>query len=118
MNKVLLSGRLTADPELKQTNSGKSYCFFTLACTKFTNNEQGADYVSCVAWERTADNICRYIRKGGRINVVGKLQTRKNNNNVYIMEVVAESVEFIDTKPAEQKVPRIEDFNGDIDIPY
>lgn len=118
MNKVLLSGRLTDDPKLMRTTTGKAYCFYTLACQKFSSNDgQSADFISCVAWEKMAENLAKYMRKGGRVNIIGKLQTRKQQNTGnYVMEVVTESVEFVDTKQEKEAAPQ--DFVGDIDIPY
>ncbi len=104
MNKVILTGRLTADPELRQTQSGVSSCRFTIACDrKFADKNTGerqADFITCVAWRQTAEFICRYFSKGKLIAVEGNLRTGsytdKNHSDVthYTTDVYVESVEF------------------------
>ena len=79
MNKVILMGRLTADPELRQTQSGISSCRFTIAVNrKYADKQSGerqADFISCVAWRQTAEFICKYFRKGKKESLRGKLCT-------------------------------------------
>lgn len=104
MNKVILTGRLTADPELKQTQSGISSCRFTVAVDrKFANKESGerqADFMTCVAWRQTADFVSKYFSKGKLICVEGSLRNNnyqdKNHSDVthYTMEVQVDNVEF------------------------
>ncbi len=80
MNSICLMGRLTADPELKTTQSGVSVCSFTLAVDRgyaSKGGERQADFIPCVAWRQTAEFITRYFRKGQRMAVNGTLQTRK-----------------------------------------
>ena len=74
MNFVLLMGRFVADPELKKTTSGKSVCAFTLAVDK--GKDRGADFIDTVAWEKTAEFICKYFKKGSPIVIEGAVQTR------------------------------------------
>ena len=78
MNKVILMGRLTADPELKQSQNGTSVCRFTIAVNRRFKNAQGgydADFLNCTAWKQTAEFICRYFKKGQMIAVEGALRT-------------------------------------------
>lgn len=108
MNKVILIGRLTADPELRQTQNGTSFCKFTVAVNrKFANKDTGereADFISCQAWRQTAEFINRYFKKGQMIAVEGTLRTGsyqdKNHSDVthYTTDVLAENVEFCGSK--------------------
>ena len=105
INNVVLVGRVTRDLELFKTQSGTSYCRFTVACNRRTrsqNGQQEADFISCVAWQRTAEIMCQYLRKGALIGVEGRIQTSSYDNNqgqrVYRTEVVANSVQFLETK--------------------
>lgn len=105
MNKVFLMGRLTKDPEVKQTPSGNMVCSFTIACDrrfKAQNGERQADFINCVAWKNHATIIGNYFHKGSRIMVVGRLETRsyddQNGQKKYVTEVVIDELEFVDTK--------------------
>ena len=105
MNKVVLVGRLARDPELRTTQSGTSVVSFTVACDRRfarQGEERQADFISCVAWNKTAEFISRYFTKGMRIALDGRIQTRsyddQNGNKRYITEVVAEDVEFAQSK--------------------
>ena len=104
MNKVVLIGRLTADPELRQTQSGISACRFTVAVNrKFKNKDTGekeADFITCQAWRQTAEFVGRYFTKGSMIALEGSLRTGKyqdkNHSDVthYTTDVMVENVEF------------------------
>ena len=108
MNKVILIGRLTADPELRQTQSGIASCRFTVACDRrFADKNTGekqADFISCVAWRNTAEFVSRYFTKGKMIVVEGSLRTGsytdKNHSDVthYTTDVMVDSVEFAGDK--------------------
>lgn len=108
MNKVILVGRLTADPELRQTQSGVASCKFNIAVNrKFADKDTGerqADFISCQAWRQTAEFICRYFSKGKMIAIEGNLRTGKyqdkNHSDVthYTMDVFVDSVEFVGGK--------------------
>ncbi len=108
MNKVILVGRLTADPELRQTQSGVSTCRFTVAVDrKFANKETGnkeSDFITCVAWRQTADFIAKYFSKGKMICIEGEMRNNnykdKNHEDVmhYTMEVYVDNVEFCGSK--------------------
>lgn len=103
-NKVILMGRLTADPELKQVNGGSSVTSFTIAVDRKYNKgeEKQADFISIVAWRQTAEFICKYFGKGSAILVEGELQTRswtdQQGNKRYATEVVAHEVAFCEAK--------------------
>jgi len=107
MNKVLLVGRLTADPELKLTGNNIAVVNFTVAVDrkyKDANGQKQADFINCVAWRQTADFIGKYFRKGQRIGLEGSIQTRTydDNNGVrhYVTEVLVDNAEFVE--PANQ----------------
>lgn len=103
-NKVILMGRLTADPELKQTQSGTVVTSFSLAVDRKYNKdeEKKCDFITVVAWKQTAEFICKYFKKGSAILLCGELQTRswKDNqgNTRYATEVVANEVSFCESK--------------------
>ena len=108
MNKTILCGRLTSDPELRQTQSGVSTCRFTVAVDrKFADKNTGerqADFISCVAWRQTADFVCRYFSKGKMIALEGSLRAGsyqdKNHPDVthYTTDLYVDSVEFCGDK--------------------
>lgn len=110
-NKVILGGRLTAEPELKQTPNGVSVCSFSLAVNrKFQKEgEQQTDFINCVAWRNTAEFIARYFKKGSSLCVVGNIQTRtwtdQNNQKRYATEVIVDEAMFVDSKSDEQTQP-------------
>lgn len=98
MNIAILMGRMTRDPELKYTSNGKAYTNFTLAVQK-TKDE--AEFIDCVAWEKTAENIAEYFRKGNRILINGKIVTstyESNGEKRKSVKVQAFNFEFIDSK--------------------
>ena len=108
LNKVILIGNLTADPELKQTPNGVSVTSFSIAVQRrFANRNdaqaQTADFINIVAWRQTAEFICRYFKKGRPICVVGALQSRSwqdaQGNKRYVTEVVVDESNFVDSKP-------------------
>lgn len=111
MNKVILIGNLTKDPELSTTNSGINYCRFSLAVPKrFVNNgERDAEFINIVVWRVQADNCHKYLKKGSKACVVGSLQTRnyeaQDGTKRYVTEVVAEEVEFLSTKNSGDNAP-------------
>ena len=104
LNRVTLVGRLTKDAELRRTSSGKAVASFSLAVNRNfkTGDGQDADFPSVVAWGKVAENTANYCSKGSLVSVDGRLQTRNYENNqgqkVFVTEVVADSVQFIDTK--------------------
>ena len=99
MNQVTLIGRLTKDPELKYTQGGKAVCKFNIAVTREFNREE-ADFIGCVAWDKRAETIAEYLRKGRRIAIQGRLNVRsyeQNGENKWITEVIVDKFDFIDT---------------------
>lgn len=107
MNRVVLVGRLTRDPELRYTPSGVAVATFTLAVNRTFTNQQGereADFINCVVWRRPAENVANFLKKGSLAGVDGRLQTRsyedQTGRRVYVTEVVADSVQFLEPKSA------------------
>lgn len=102
LNRALLVGRLTRDPELRRTGSGKAVTSFNLAVERnFKSDEQEANFINCVCWGKIAENTERYCSKGSMVSIDGRIQTRNYENNqgqkVYVTEVIADSVQFIQT---------------------
>ena len=138
LNKVILGGRLTADPELKQTPSGVSVISFTVAVNRRfgskngEQNETQADFINCVAWRQTAEFISKYFRKGSSICVLGSLQVRSWQDNQgqkrYSTEVVVDEANFVDARNENGSAPsyssnpgsapNFEDHNTDDDLPF
>ncbi len=148
LNKVIIGGRLTADPELKQTSSGITVCTFSVAVNRRTSAEgaQQADFINVVAWRNQAEFVSRFFRKGSSICVIGSIQTRswtdQNNQKRYATDVVADEINFVDSKgesPASRggnaqytpesygapsfstqdaDAPRFEDIPNDDDLPF
>ena len=106
MNKAILIGRLTRDPELRYTSSNRAVCQFTVAIDRpFTNQASGqreADFINVVAWDKTGENVGKYMSKGRLIAVEGRIQTRNYENNegrrVYVTEVIANNVQFLESR--------------------
>ena len=114
INKVLLIGRLTANPELRFTTSNNAVTTFSIAVDRNFKNENGnkdADFINIVAWNKKAELIHHYLKKGDRVGISGRLQVRKYQNergeNRYVTEVVAEEVEFLNSKKSglDEKSP-------------
>lgn len=110
LNRVVLVGRMTKDPELRRTGNGTAVTSFTLAVNRtFTdqNGERQADFIPCVIWNKGAENTARYCGKGSLVGVDGRLQVRSyqdnNGQNRYATEVICESVQFLETKKDEQQ---------------
>ena len=119
LNKVILIGHMTADPELKQTASGVNVCSFSIGVTrKYTRGEQSqSDFINIVAWRSTAEFIARYFRKGNAICICGSLQTRSwtanDGSTRYATEVVADDATFVEKKgEASTFAPRGDDFQA------
>lgn len=123
MNRVVLVGRLTKDPELRYTPNGVAVATFTLAVNRTFTNQQGereTDFINCVIWRRPAENVANFLKKGSLAGVDGRLQTRnyegQDGRRVYVTEVLAESVQFLEPKNASGGnsgnfgAPREQDF--------
>ena len=102
INKAILMGRLTRDPELRHTDSGKPVCNFTVAIDNGYGDNKSTDFINCVAWNKTAEFVEKYFTKGRMIIVVGRIQTRswegQNGKKNYATEVVASEVAFGESK--------------------
>ncbi|CAH2714655.1 Single-stranded DNA-binding protein A [Neobacillus rhizosphaerae] len=105
MNRVVLVGRLTKDPELRYTPNGVPVATFTLAVNRTFSNQQGereADFINCVIWRKPAENVANFLKKGSLAGVDGRIQTRnyegQDGKRVYVTEVQAESVQFLEPK--------------------
>ena len=105
MNKCILIGNLTKDPEISTTSNGVSVCRFTLAVTRRYSNSEGerdTDFINIVAWRALADNCHKFIKKGSKVAVVGNIQSRSydatDGTKRYVTEIVAEEVEFLNTR--------------------
>lgn len=109
INKVVLIGRLTRDLELRKTPNGASCVSFTLAVDRArkSDGQPEADFIGCVAWNKTADIMNQYLIKGSLIGVEGHIQTRSYDNQqgqrVYVTEVITERVQFLDSKRSDTK---------------
>lgn len=131
-NLVVLSGRLTADPELKVTPNGKSVCSFTIAVDRGYGNNKETDFITCVAWEQRAEFISKYFSKGSEIGIEGNIQTRKwqdkNGNNRIAFEIKVNNTQFIGSKKTEtqtdplvaiaQKVEGFTEVDDTDDLPF
>jgi|SRR5690625_1333436 len=109
LNRVVLVGRLTRDPELNYTGNGIAVANFNIACNRPFKNQQGeqeADFINCVIWRKAAESLANYQRKGNLIGVDGRVQTRsyegQDGKMVYVTEIVAESVQFLESKGSQQ----------------
>ena len=119
-NQAILAGRLTADPELKTTQSGISVTQFTVAVSRpkrKDDNTDTSDFISCVAWKERAELVTKYFRKGSAIMVIGQIQTRtwtdNNNQKRYATEVLVDNIRFVDSKAdATQKSPTANENAG------
>lgn len=130
MNKVILVGNLTKDPELTTTQSGINVARFTIAVQrkfKNANDEYESDFINCVAWRSSAEFIHKYFNKGNKIGVVGSIQTRsydaEDGTKRYVTEVVVEECEFVQSKKgdsnnqAEDTKPELEPIDDD-NLPF
>lgn len=137
LNEIILQGRLTNDPELKTTNSGKSVTTFSLAVERdfSTNGEKETDFINIVAWNNTAEFIGKYFTKGRQMLVKGSLQVRKyqtqNGENRSVTEVIADKVYFAgdkektaqgeshgDNTAFSNNTDSFTEVDGDDDIPF
>ena len=102
INRVVLVGRLTRDPELRKTASGASVVSFTVACDRRFKSpgQPDADFISCVAWNKVADLMAQYLHKGSLVGVEGRIQTRnyeaQDGTKRYVTEIIADEVEFLE----------------------
>ncbi len=109
MNKVILIGRLTRDPELRYTGTNTAVATFSLAVNRpFTNQagEREADFINIVVWRKQAENVKNYLNQGSQVAVEGRIQTRsyeaEDGKRRYVTEVIADNVQFLDTKSSRE----------------
>ena len=129
LNKVTLCGRLTADVELKQTTNGKSVVFFALAVNRprgKDSTEQKADFLECIAWDKTAEFISKYFHKGESIYIEGALRARQYKTSVGMgvraIEVNVTEARFVDNKSSEpsryEEPPQFEEIGDNENLPF
>jgi single-strand DNA-binding protein len=109
LNKVILIGYLTVNPELKQTNSGTNVCSFSIGVSrrfKDANGKYQSDFINIVTWRSTAEFVCKYFQKGSAICIVGSIQTRgyqtQSGEKRTAVEVVADEVSFVENKKSDE----------------
>ncbi|MDT6979434.1 single-stranded DNA-binding protein [Levilactobacillus zymae] len=109
INRVVLTGRLTRDVDLRYTQGGAAVATFTLAVDRRFTNQQGereADFVSCVIWRKSAENFAQYMHKGSLVGIEGRIQTRNYENQqgqrVYVTEVVVENFSFLEPRSSNR----------------
>lgn len=118
INRVVLIGRLTKDPELRKTQSGTSVVSYTIAVNRRsqTPGQPDADFINCVAWNKTAELMAQYLHKGSLIGVEGRIQTRSYDNQqgqrVYVTEVVTDSVQFLEPKNVQPQQNSYNSYNS------
>ena len=121
MNVAILMGRLTRDPELKYTSNGKAYATFTLAVQK-TKDE--AEFIDCIAWEKTAETIAEYFEKGSKILIQGRLSVsnyEQNGEKRKFTRILANSFEFVESKNTVNAQSNKNDYDeteDDEDFPF
>ena len=123
MNKVILVGRITKDPELRSIQSGSSVVNFTIAVNRpvaqnADQNANTADFINCVIWNKQAENLAKYVKQGSLIGVEGRIQTRSYDSNGttrYITEVLCDNVQFLETKKDGAKAQQVEESSNNED---
>ena len=120
MNKVILMGRLTRDPEVRYTQSNTAVASFSIAVNRRfvrQGEERKADFINIVAWNQTAEFVSKYFKKGQQVGVIGRIQTRNyddaDGKKVYVTEVVAEEVYFADSRRDGDAAAMFSDNAGD-----
>lgn len=105
LNKVILVGRLVKDPELRYTSNNRGVCQFTIAVNRPFTSESGekkADFINCVTWDKQAENLAKYQKKGNQIALEGRIFTRSYDNKegkkVYVTEILASNISYLDSK--------------------
>lgn len=124
INRTVLVGRLTKDPELKYGNSGTAICRFTLAVNRTfkTQDGQDADFIQIVCFKKQAENVANFLRKGSLAGVEGRIQTGsyegQDGKRVYTTDVIADSVQFLEPKGGQREqgqAPQQQQYNEPID---
>ncbi len=120
INKAILMGRLTRDPELRHTGTGKPVCSFTVAIDN-RHGEDKTDFINCVAWNKTAEFVSKYFSKGKMIIVIGRISTRswegQDGKRCYATDVIANEVSFGESKRAQEgsEQSNLENFSDDFE---
>lgn len=126
MNKVMLTGRLTKDPEVRYSQNQMCIARFTLAVDRRKKREEGqnADFPSCVAFDKTGEFAEKYARKGMKFDIVGHIQTgsykKENGDTVYTTEVIVEDMEFGESKKSQEEAdntPKAKEDDGFMNVP-
>lgn len=131
MNKIFLTGNLTHDPELTETQSGISVCRFSIAVNRrASNGDQKADFYNVTAWRGLGETVARYSRKGNKLAVSGNIELREYEDREGVkrtaIDIIAQDIEFLTPKPQEEsapahterKKPALQSFDDDNDIPF
>lgn len=133
INRVIVEGRLTKDPVLRKTQNGASVVSYTIACNRRFKQEgqPAADFISCIAWKKTADVVVQYTQKGSLVGVEGRIQTRnyddKDGKKVFVTEVITDNISLLESKKkaaaqAEESTmsfPSSDEINiNDEDLPF
>lgn len=120
LNRVVVVGRLTRDPDLRYTPNGVAVANFTVAVDRPFTNQQGereTDFINCVTWRRQAENLANYMKKGSLVGVDGRVQTRnyegQDGKRVYVTEILAESIQFLESRRSEQGSTQTSPPNND-----
>ncbi|MFT8424891.1 MAG: single-stranded DNA-binding protein [Liquorilactobacillus sp.] len=110
INRAILVGRLTRDPDLRYTSSGAAVATFTIAVNRQFTNQQGereADFINCVIWRKAAENFANFTHKGSLIGVEGRIQTRsyenQQGNRVYVTEVIVDSFSLLESRSQSER---------------
>ena len=122
MNKWCGTGRLTREPEINSTQSGKTVARFTIACDRrFKKDGDQADFISCVAFEKTAEWLEKYTHKGTKLEIVGRIQTGsyegKDGKRVYTTDVIVEEANFAESKKTSEEHKEPVETDGFINVP-
>lgn len=121
MNSLCVSGRLVADPELKQTTSGKSVASFRLANTEGYGEKKKTNWLTCVAWEKTAEALCKYVAKGDKVLIrgtVGSREYERDGAKRTVIEVKVDELEFLETKRKSDAAPAPADYGSQTNDGY
>ncbi len=123
INTLVLEGRLTKDPEVRTTSSGKEVCSFTVASDK-PGKDAGTNFIDCVAWEKRGEVISKYFNKGSRIFLTGHLDQQsweKDGQKRSKLVVILDNFSFVDKKEEKENLPTDEEVDGPLnldDIPF
>ena len=121
MNQIIITGRLTKDPEIKTTTTGKSVTSFCVAVDRYAGKKT-TDFLDVVAWNATAEFVHKYFKKGQMIGVIGKMTTRtyedREGKNRKVWEILADSVEFVGGKAEAKTEDNFTPVEDDADLPF